>query len=427
MDIIKLTFISLQKSSHIAFPNEEIPYHVFLSLFEKRYHEKEEMWVLEAVQQNTPYFLQSLKDFVQEHQNEHPQFHEVLRFFARLTTNHYFLIHKGILTDTAIIHQYWDFLAKKHQSAGIAYENYQDGLLPPAVFSSYNLNVYGQHYLKIGQPVRSLRICRFCQSKQGERNKFGHEVSFKNKAHAISEALGNKTTVLLEECDACNERFSTGIEPSLIQYLSPYRSLFGLDGKGGKKKLKGLDFSMRSDTKTVSIKLEKDVPALTDAVEPKSFKVDLNLREGFIPQDVYKSLCKFVISVIPSSACVDFEETVNWINGDWNEKKLPKIALLQDNQFFTDTSLLLTYTRKDENLSLPYMIGEFHYAHNVFVFIVPFSAKDNQKFVKANAYQHYWSSFNTMRKGRKWKFIDFSVTTQIKLQINFEIKIPKEK
>ncbi|MDT3401244.1 hypothetical protein [Mucilaginibacter terrae] len=356
MGVIKLTFVTLGKSSHIAFPNKEVPYHVFLSLFQKNYREKESMWVLEAIQQNTPDFLSSLRDFVQANERDHPQFHEVLRFFSALTANHYFIIHKGILTDTALIHQYWDILAKRHQSEGLAYQNYAGGLLPPAIFLTYDLNIYGKQPLKIGQPIKALRVCRFCQGKQGDTNHFGKIVAFKNKAHAISEALGNKSTILLEECDACNERFSVGIELSVIQLLIPYRSFFGLDGKGGKKKLKGTDFSIQSTDEMISIQLEKDIPELSSISFPQPFKVDLNLREGFIPQDVYKSLCKFVLSVIPTHLCSTFSETINWINGTRIEKKLPKIAMLEDNRFFTQIPMLFTYTRKNDTDLIPYMI-----------------------------------------------------------------------
>src|SRR5262245_16553961 len=46
------------------------------------------------------------------------------------------------------------------------------------------------------------RVCRFCD--QGKPY-----VTFKKKAHAIPELVGNKTLLTLYECDQCNKRFSS--------------------------------------------------------------------------------------------------------------------------------------------------------------------------------------------------------------------------
>jgi hypothetical protein len=189
MGLIKLTFVSLNQSSHISFPNIEVPFHGFLELFQKKFYEKENMWVLEALQQNTTDFLERLAIFVNAHQEDHPQFFEVLRFFAGLSVDQYFLIHKGLLNDTSLTHFYWDLLAKKHQSAGIGYESYTTQLLPPAIFTIYNLNIYGQLLQKIGQPVKALRTCRFCRTKWGAINYWGQVVSFKNKAQLLLTSL----------------------------------------------------------------------------------------------------------------------------------------------------------------------------------------------------------------------------------------------
>jgi hypothetical protein len=38
------------------------------------------------------------------------------------------------------------------------------------------------------------------------------EVTFKLEAHALPEALGNKSLTTTHECDACNQGFGRGIE-----------------------------------------------------------------------------------------------------------------------------------------------------------------------------------------------------------------------
>ena len=67
--------------------------------------------------------------------------------------------------------------------------------------------------------------CRFCGGKPPEK-------TFKNRAHAVSELLGNKIMVSLFECDDCNKRFA-GFEDDLAKMTLPARSIGGVIGKGG--------------------------------------------------------------------------------------------------------------------------------------------------------------------------------------------------
>src|ERR1700736_389326 len=55
--------------------------------------------------------------------------------------------------------------------------------------------------------------CRFCSGQPPER-------TFRKRAHAVSELLGNKVLRSLYECDACNERFST-FEDDLAKMTLP--------------------------------------------------------------------------------------------------------------------------------------------------------------------------------------------------------------
>lgn len=50
--------------------------------------------------------------------------------------------------------------------------------------SMYQVTSYGEKRASIGHKIKSERVCRFCNEKQPK-------VSFKNRAHAISEGLGN--------------------------------------------------------------------------------------------------------------------------------------------------------------------------------------------------------------------------------------------
>ena len=65
-----------------------------------------------------------------------------------------------------------------------------------SILTNYNICEFGTKRIHIGEQNKEKRICRFCNNKS-------ENVTFKNKAHAISEALGNKTIILNEECDNC--------------------------------------------------------------------------------------------------------------------------------------------------------------------------------------------------------------------------------
>lgn len=61
--------------------------------------------------------------------------------------------------------------------------------------------------------------CRFCDGTPPKR-------TFKKRAHAVSELLGNKVMMSLYECDDCNERFSA-FERELGNMTLPFRSIGG--------------------------------------------------------------------------------------------------------------------------------------------------------------------------------------------------------
>jgi len=77
----------------------------------------------------------------------------------------------------------------------------------------------------LGDPTQPRR-CRFCgESPPG--------ATFHKQAHAIPEALGNKSIESLYECDACNQAFGSGIENDLGNWTQPMRAFARIRGKRG--------------------------------------------------------------------------------------------------------------------------------------------------------------------------------------------------
>ena len=193
------------------------------------------------------------------------------------------------------------------------------------LFTQYRtFEFYGKgEKVYIGERDKEKRVCRFC----GKRIP---EVSFSgSKSHAISEFLGNKSLICLEECNTCNSKFGKTIEPAFSWMLSPMLSLLSIKGKNGYRKTRGKHFVIEhrkpSDVKLFYLKFESQGTVI-DGVrrfDASSIK--------YIPQDVYKCLCKYVISLIDSKFLPYFQETINWINSTTRYCKLPKIAIASSN------------------------------------------------------------------------------------------------
>lgn len=102
---------------------------------------------------------------------------------------------------------------------------------------------YDQHYAVITEPLflrpgermilgdKENKVCRFCGGSEPT-------VSFRLEAHAIPEALGNKSLFTNYECDGCNKFFGGDIENDLGKWSKPHRTFACICGKKGVPTLK---------------------------------------------------------------------------------------------------------------------------------------------------------------------------------------------
>lgn len=248
---------------------------------------------------------------------------------------------------------------------------------------SFNGNTKRRHC--IGEVNQSNRICRFCGNKVSV-------VSFKHVSHAISEALGNKSIICLEECDNCNERFSRTIEPDITNMLSPLLTIYSIHGKRGIRTTKGKNFKLSLDESdkswtnegTIKLRLNQDFPKNIEDFFNKQLSLDASPLK-YIPQNVYKCLCKYVVSVINERFLPDFKETINWINTATKYCKLPLVAI-GNSQTITDAPYFIVSIRKTNNYNYPYCFALFAIANMAFAFIVPFTSKDKYQFTTSPKY-----------------------------------------
>lgn len=299
----------------------------------------------------------------------------------------------------------------ENESFGILLEKYE-----VSVFDTSNK-------ITIGESDRKKRVCRFCNRSME------NGIFFKLKAHAISEALGNKLLVLNEECDDCNAEFGSGIEPDFIQYLNVYRVFFKVKGKNGVPKVKYKEGGLiknvskeeihennliNNDNLMVvvsrNIKFNEDTGNLSVLLESQEKLKEVN---------IYKTLCKYVLSVINKEELPFLKQTINWISSDDTIvfNKLPNVAMTIINEMFVENPMLSVYIRKD-NTQFPHVVAEFKFKSLIFVFILPFSTKDDVDYEGKEVFDLLWEVFKHYNSVKTWSFYDFSSVEKKKYQFN---------
>lgn len=265
----------------------------------------------------------------------------------------------------------------------------------------------------IGERDKEKRVCRFCGKKIPE-------VSFSgSKSHAISEFLGNKTLICLEECNSCNSKFGRTIEPEFSRMISPTLSILNIKGKKGYRKTRGKNFVIEhrkpSDENLFCLKFEYH-GVVIDGVrhfDASSIK--------YVPQDVYKCLCKYVISLIDSKYLPYFQETINRINSPTRYCKLPKIAISMSRIY--QAPYMKVYIRMDSNDDVPYCIAALSACHEVYTFMVSFCNQDKFCFTTSKRYMKFKELVCSSSPIKKWKFEDFSYSTKRPCPNNFDFRV----
>ena len=243
------------------------------------------------------------------------------------------------------------------------------------VIFSYSLNYDKSKILK-----DSNKKCRFCGKKESE-------VTFKKKAHAISEMLGNRTLLSDNECDECNAFFGDKLENDLGKYLGVIRTLTQTIGKGGIPSYKTKDGKARIDYTNRGFVIQKmvDDEFLTLEENCLTFKAE---REPYTPINVYKSFVKMAMSLIPEDLLFNFDDTLKWLKEDPNMKSKYN---MDDYAYIFEKFIpgpkphnlnVRGFIRKNDKIRLPYFIFLVEFGNYSFQIMVPCIKKD---FILANS------------------------------------------
>lgn len=161
------------------------------------------------------------------------------------------------------------------------------------------------------------RKCRFCGRTKAEG------ATFRKKAHAISNLVGNRHLFSYYECDECNEKFSH-YESDFAEYLKPFHAILKVYGKRGVPKYKQYLSSIDNSGDTIKINIFEEDPTIKVDVDPKTNRLSIRCRRSYVPLNVYKTLLKMALTIMPDDDIKHFSSAINFIN---NEKAVPKMNL----------------------------------------------------------------------------------------------------
>lgn len=423
---LEFTFLALSHSIEIIFGVQttfEKFSNDFMLLFVDEKDKDSSQISINALQENNPQFRNKIEEFITDYKDVNIKVFQLRGYFQKLLENEQFFVIPSVNITIEQSTHLFNYLTSLRDGKDFEAITQEHDTLFGELTKTYFMKGFDVNTKKtIGKQDKSKRVCRFCDNKR-------ENVTFKNIAHAISESLGNKKIILNEECDECNSEFgsASGIEASLITFLKFYGNFFGVKGKNGVAKIKGKNFELSNDGEIVLNYYASNDDELNENDEnPAEAKFRLETHDKIIMQDIYKTLCKYFLSVIDSSFLPQFKDTIEWINGKKTLSELPKVAILSSYNFFKIHPSLMTYIKKNNEEKLPYAIGEFHYTYLTIVFIIPLTKNDKVNFTKDDDYNIFWNHFKHYSGVPNWKYRDFSNSIRQNFIINLNLNQKKD-
>lgn len=385
-----------------------------LGNFSYQINEEERRITIESLQQNTQTLRDNISAFVDRYKQVVPQINQLSAFIRSLEDEEYFYIFPNTPLETIQIAELGNHLKALNQRLDVKETQEEFALFFGDMLSNYDMLAFnGESRANIGESNKSKVKCRFCGNDASK-------VNFKNKAHAISEALGNKGIVCNEECDTCNEKFGKGIETDLIALLSFYRAFFGIKGKGsGAPKLKGQNFAVKKEESgEVNFSIIAEDGGFPERVEAHTY-------DKVSQQNIYRALCKYVISVIPSEHITALNNCVKWINEEYSINRLPPIFMRVVNQLYSEYPSLSVYIRKNTDQNIPHLVGEFRFANIVLAFILPASDNDAISFVNESDLDKLWEMSHYSKSAPKSEWLMLRLNSDEKKELRFVVNFEK--
>lgn len=210
------------------------------------------------------------------------------------------------------------------------------------------------------------RRCRFCGRGRPE-------VSFKDEAHVVPAALGNRTLLSFDECVGCNQAGSV-LEDALCKHLAPDRAVARRRSRGGNK-LKWLpqDSSAQSDHERnlVTVTVEDEEPRIRIEDLGNSRAIFHLVRPKYSPMDMARALMRmglyFIETDEPCAAAM-----LRWVRGQ--QPYQPTMLRGTFPGSGSPVTVLMVFRRKPGLVDLPNYVVLLAYANVVMMMFAPTSA-----------------------------------------------------
>lgn len=357
---------------------------------------------LSPEQQATFKLKSKISSFVDLHGEAQPILKRLKSNILKLPDDQYFLIFPDLPSDTFSRLKFEVYLSTLNEVGSIegVKETFEKNMEVYNDQAGDFLTKYDMHIPRndrrtiIGNTKKSKRACRFCTETEVDG------ATFKKIAHAIPEGLGNKHIILGDECDSCNEYFGNEVEPALIEHLDIYRVFLGVKGKKGTPKLKYKNGQMHV-SEGMPVVMSQNIEKIGD----KEIKVSFDSSKKFTPVKLYKALCKITLSTIDEIHIPNLKETIKWLkDSNYEEVKLPKVAVNVVHSGFSKEPHVVNYLRKVDSENIPHVVSEFRIGSFVYVYILPFNSNDSQDFSDPDYYETFWSTFTHYNGVEGWRF-----------------------
>ncbi|MCA9041631.1 MAG: hypothetical protein KDA65_14855 [Planctomycetaceae bacterium] len=294
------------------------------------------------------------------------------------------------------------------------------------------------HKTKIQIPEnlsREQRLCRFC-------GKTSPETSFRNKAHAVPEFLGNRSIILLNECDECNRSFASWYEDHLGKWSLFARSMTQTLSKKGRPTYKNESgtFSARSKGQGLELRIDdKELQQrLATAEAPFSFGLPMKVEsQPFIKFNAAKAILKAACSVCPDSELKNIQPVIEMLmkRAQMTLSGFPVLSRFTPGPIDDSVSEIVILKRKTD-LPIPTYWCIIQYRNHRLQTFLPFVRSD-QSWMKMEENVslkliHYPSRFGPnweygLETGRyeDWSCIESkTISYQASIQLNQFVKMP---
>jgi len=219
--------------------------------------------------------------------------------------------------------------------------------------------------------------CRYCG-----RGK--EKTTFKKIAHSLPEFLGNKSIISKDECDKCNDFFSSNIEDHLAKMMMPMRTVLGISGKSGVPTFKSKSKKVRfeHDTGKHHITLRESVSERIMTVDSEAKTISLKMTcQPHIPVATFKCFTKIALAIMPDNELKHYDIARRWVlhpDHSLNEELLRGLGcyLYSTPTPYVEPWVMLL-RRDDPSARLPYMLLLLGTSHLLFQTLVPMCYLDN--------------------------------------------------